>query len=52
MVDGQILSCNTILCVQNQLAHIGPDDMFIIGYLGIGTIVFAYLIIESIVAKY
>jgi hypothetical protein len=52
MIDDFIFSCNTLLCVRNQLAHIGPDDMFVIGYLGIGTIILVYLIVESVVSKY
>jgi len=42
-----MLDCHTILCVYNQMPSFGWDDLFIVGYLGIGMTVVVYLMIEA-----
>jgi len=43
-----MLDCNTILCVQNQMPDVGMDDLFIIGYLVIGTATVIYFVIDAL----
>jgi hypothetical protein len=43
-----MLDCNTILCLQNQMPDVGMDDLFIVGYLVIGTAIVIYLVIDAL----
>ena len=46
-----MLDCNTILCLQNQMPDVGMDDLFIIGYLAIGTAIIIYLVMDALKEK-
>ena len=43
----KLLSCKTILCIKNKIPEIYAEDLFLIGYLLISTIVVIYLMIEA-----
>ncbi len=43
-----MLDCHTILCLQNQMPDVGMDDLFIIGYLAIGTAIVIYLVMDAL----
>ena len=43
-----MLDCNTVLCLQNQMPDVGMDDLFIIGYLVIGTATVIYFVIDAL----
>tara|TARA_R100001463_G_scaffold52445_2_gene103224 strand:+ start:550 stop:705 length:156 start_codon:yes stop_codon:yes gene_type:complete len=47
MKEEEMLDCNTILCVQNQMPDVGMDDLFIIGFLVVTVVVVGYLMIEA-----
>lgn len=47
----KLLDCNTILCVRNQIPDVGMDDLFIIGYLVIGTAIVIYLVVDALKEK-
>jgi hypothetical protein len=47
MKEEEMLDCNTILCVQNQMPDVGMDDLFIIGFLVVTVVVVVYLMIEA-----
>jgi hypothetical protein len=46
-----MLDCNTILCLQNQMPDVGMDDVFIVGYLAIGTAIIIYLVMDTLKEK-
>ena len=43
-----MLDCNPILCLQNQMPDVGMDDLFIVGYLVIGTAIVIYLVMDTL----
>ena len=43
-----MLDCNTILCIQNQMPDVGMDDLFIVGYLAIGTAIVIDLVMDAL----
>ena len=46
-----MISCNTILCLQNQMPDVGMDDLLVIGYLVVGLAIIIYLVMDALKEK-
>ena len=46
-----IMNCNTLLCVQNQMPEILPEDVFIVTYLLVGLMLLLYFVTTALKEK-
>ena len=46
-----IMNCNTLLCVQNQMPEILPEDVFIVTYLLVGLLLLLYFVTTALKEK-